>query len=176
MSQPETLPTQRRALYLMAKPPVDRLRDLAGLARRCRQRPLDLAHVTLLGLGDLPVPACGRLARLTEAMDGFAGTAFPLSFDHIGEVRVVALRFSKPMRSARRFQRELGRFLLARGVDGIGKPPVPHLTINYRRDGLGDEAITPIGWTVQEVQLIESIHGRATHVVHGCWPLTQLLV
>lgn len=162
----------------MAKPPADRLRELAVLARRCRRRPLDLAHVTLLGFGDLAEygQGHGRVARLTELLEGFAGQAFPLRFDHIGEVRVVALRFSKPMRSARRFQRELGRFLLARGVEGIGKPPVPHLTINYRRDGLGDEAITPIAWTVEEVQLIESIHGQARHVVHGRWPLMPLLV
>jgi len=29
----------------------------------------------------------------------------------------------------------------------------------------------PIGWTVDEIILMESIVGKTTHVEHGRWPL-----
>ena len=53
----------------------------------------------------------------------------------------------------------------------LGTTPVPHLTVNYRGDGLGARTTAPIGWAVEEILLVESVVGKATHVVHGRWPL-----
>ena len=50
----------------------------------------------------------------------------------------------------------------------------PHITLAYRPDGLGTEAIIPISWMVEEVLLIESVVGEARHVVHGRWPLVSI--
>lgn len=53
----------------------------------------------------------------------------------------------------------------------LGTTPEPHVTINYRGDRLGAQKITPVGWTVDAILLIESVVGNATHVEHGRWPL-----
>lgn len=167
---------QGRNLYLMAKPTPEPLRNVAALPRRCPRRPLELAHITLLPFADLTRQPPEFLPELIDRMQDFTADAFPVRFDRIREWNAVTLRFGKRMRSARRFQHGLVAFLQARNFCKFGKPPEPHLTISYHRDGLGDEAITPIAWIVEEVLLIESIYGKTTHVVHGRWPLTPLLI
>ena len=52
-----------------------------------------------------------------------------------------------------------------------GTTPEPHITINYRGDRLGAQKMPPIGWTVGEIILMESIVGKTTHVEHGRWRL-----
>lgn len=57
-----------------------------------------------------------------------------------------------------------------------GTTPEPHITINYRGDRLGSQTfgalkLPPIGWTVDEIILMESVVGKTTHVEHGRWPL-----
>jgi RNA 2',3'-cyclic 3'-phosphodiesterase len=52
-----------------------------------------------------------------------------------------------------------------------GTTPEPHITINYRGDRLQPEEMPPIGWTVDEIILMESIVGKTTHVEHGRWAL-----
>src|SRR3546814_10104905 len=42
-----------------------------------------------------------------------------------------------------------------------GTTPEPHITINYRGDRLNAQKIPPIGWTVGEIILTESIVGRS---------------
>jgi 2'-5' RNA ligase len=51
----------------------------------------------------------------------------------------------------------------------LGTTPEPHVTINYRGDRLGSRKIDPIGWTVEEILLVESVVGQTRHIVHGCW-------
>jgi 2'-5' RNA ligase len=52
-----------------------------------------------------------------------------------------------------------------------GTTPEPHITINYRGDRQNAQKMPPIGWTVDEIILMESIVGKTTHVEHGRWPL-----
>ena len=52
-----------------------------------------------------------------------------------------------------------------------GTTPEPHITINYRGDRLNAQKMPPIGWTVDEIILTESIVGKTTHVEHGRWRL-----
>ena len=52
-----------------------------------------------------------------------------------------------------------------------GTTPEPHIAINYRGDRPNAQKIPPIGWTVDEIILTESIVGKTTHVEHGRWPL-----
>jgi len=53
----------------------------------------------------------------------------------------------------------------------LGTTPEPHVTINYAGDRLRGGKMAPIGWTVDEILLVESVVGRATHIAHGRWPL-----
>ncbi|MDR6833159.1 MULTISPECIES: hypothetical protein [unclassified Sphingopyxis] len=63
-----------------------------------------------------------------------------------------------------------------KGADHGRHHPEPHITINYRGDRLGSQTfgalkLPPIGWTVDEIILTESIVGKTTHVEHGRWLL-----
>lgn len=164
-----------RWLYLMAKPPPRALSEVMSQSRKDGRRP-DLAHVTLLRFADLECSSAGFLACLLEAMRGFRHDAFHIGFNRIVESRCVTLRSRRLQREARDFQEDLLRFLEARGLSEAPHAPQIHLTINYRRDGMGGEAIRPFDWCVDEVVVIESISGQSRHVVHGRWPLDRLLL
>jgi len=164
----------RRPLYVMAKPPPAVAAAIAALPRNDPRRPPALLHVTLLTLFDLHTAPTDWLQRLVAALDTFGGTAFPLRFDRIEERGAVTLRTRDPLAPARAFQAALiGCLAASRAPCLPGTTPVPHLTINYRGDGLGGGKTAPIGWTVDHILLIESVVGRTTHVEHGRWPLAE---
>lgn len=165
----------QRWLHLMAKPTPRALAQILDMPRKDGRRP-DLAHVTLLTFVDLERCVAGLLLRLLEAMRGFRADAFHLGFNRIVEGRCVTLRSRRAQQGARDFQEGLTRFLRARGFETFLPPPQVHLTINYRRDGRGAEPIRPVAWCVDEVLLIESLHGKSRHVEHGRWPLGPLLL
>lgn len=164
-----------RKLYLMAKPPRQPLAAILAQPRKDARRP-DLAHVTLLPFADLDDEPDSLVPDLVEAMRGFHARAFHLLFDQVTERHCVTLRSRKSLREARRFQANLARHLASRGFTDFGRAPEVHLTLNYHRDGLGRQTIVPIEWRVDEVLLVESVHGRSLHVEHGRWPLAPLLL
>lgn len=163
----------RNPLYVMAKPPPDVTARIAALPRNDPVRGPELLHVTLLKLFDLHHAPPEWLPAVIAALDTFRGAAFPLAFDRIENRKAVTLRSRAPLPEARAFQAALVRHLLERRAPlMLGTTPEPHLTINYRDDRQGSRKIEPIGWTVEEILLVESVVGKTTHVVHGRWPLT----
>lgn len=165
----------QRWLYLMGKPKPAPLASITALSRY-GGRPAELTHVTLLPFADLVHERADFVPDLLETMRGFEEEAFHVGFNRIVEGQCVTLRARRVQKAAGIFQERLVEFLERRGFEAFEKPPKVHLTINYRRDGQGNEAIRPIEWCVDEVLLIESIHGQARHVVHGRWPLSPLLI
>ncbi len=162
----------RNPLYVMAKPPPEVAARIAALPRNDPKRGPELLHVTLLKLFDLHFAPPEWLPAVIAALDGFEGAAYPLAFDRIETRKAVTLRTRAPLPEARAFQAALVRHLLERRAPlMLGTTPEPHLTINYRDDRQGSRKIEPIGWTVDEILLVESIVGKTTHVAHGRWPL-----
>lgn len=162
----------RNPLYVMAKPPLAVQAQIAALPRNDPGRGADLLHVTLLSLFDVHYAPPEWLPAVMAALDSFIGAAFPLCFDRIENRKAVTLRTRDPLREARVFQAALVRHLLDhRAPMMLGTTPEPHLTINYRGDRLRAAKIPPIGWMVDEIVLIESVVGKATHIPHGRWPL-----
>jgi 2'-5' RNA ligase len=162
----------RNPLYIMAKPPPDAQAQITALARNDPGRGADLLHVTLVSLFDLHYAPPEWLPAVTAALDSFDAPAFPLAFDRIENRKAVTLRTRAPLAEARAFQAALVRHLLERKAPMmLGTTPEPHVTINYRGDRLGSQKIAPIGWTVEEILLVESIVGQTTHVEHGRWRL-----
>lgn len=162
----------RNPLYIMAKPPPEAQARITALPRNDPARGPHLLHVTLVALFDLHHAPPDWLPRTIAALDSFDGPAFPLAFDRIENRKAVTLRARDPLTQARAFQAALIRHLLERKAPlTLGTTPEPHVTINYRGDGLGARKIVPIGWTVEEILLTESIVGKTTHVEHGRWPL-----
>lgn len=159
----------------MAKPTPPSLARVVGL-RRKDGRPPGLAHVTLLSFGNLEERPGGFVRLLLGKMEGFEARAFHVAFDRIIERPCVTLRSRKTLQAAKAFQVGLANHLIARGFASFEKLPEAHLTLNYGRDGLGTEVIRPIEWCVDEVLLIESVHGQARHIVRGRWQLNPLLI
>lgn len=162
----------RNPLYLMAKPPPDIAARIAALPRNDAGRGPELLHVTLMLLFDLAAAPPGWLPAAIAALDSFAAAPFPLAFDRIENRKAVTLRARAPLPEARAFQQSLVRHLLAhRAPLMLGTTPEPHVTINYRGDRLGSQKIEPIGWTVDEILLVESVVGKTTHIEHSRWRL-----
>ncbi|MFD1610290.1 2'-5' RNA ligase family protein [Sphingomonas tabacisoli] len=156
----------------MAKPPPAVAAQIAALPRNDAKRGPELLHVTLALLFDLHRAPPDWLPTTIAALDAFDGTAFPLAFDRIENRKAVTLRTRDPLPEARAFQAALIRHLVsARAPLMLGTTPEPHLTINYGGDRLRAEKIAPIGWTVEEILLVESVVGQTRHVEHGCWKL-----
>ena len=132
----------------------------------------DLLHVTLISLYDLHYAPPEWLPATIATLGRFAAAPFALRFDRIENRKAVTLRTRDPLVEARAFQKALVDHLLARKAPIMdGTTPEPHITINYRGDRLGSQKIPPIGWTVGEIILTESVVGRTTHVEHARWPL-----
>ena len=166
----------RNPLYVMAKPPPEVQAQIAALPRNDPSRGVDLLHVTLISLYDLHYAPPEWLPATIAALDGFAAAPFPLAFDRIENRKAVTLRTRGSLAEARAFQKALVNHLLAAKAPIMdGTTPEPYITINYRGDRLGSETLgkkmPPIGWTVDEIILMESIVGKTTHVEHGRWRL-----
>ena len=162
----------RNPLYIMAKPPSDVAVRIAALPRNDPGRGPELLHVKLMSLFDLHYALSEWLPAVQAALDSFAGAAFPLAFDRIENRKAVTLRTRDPLPEARAFQASLVRHLVERRAPMmLGTTPEPHLTINYHGDRLRGEKTAPIGWTVDEILLVESVVGKVMHVERGRWPL-----
>lgn len=162
----------RNPLYIMAKPPPAIQQQITALPRNNSSRGPHLLHVTLVALFDLHHAPPDWLPRVIAALNSFDGPAFPLHFDRIENRKAVTLRTRDPLTEARAFQRQLmNHLVLHKAPFTEGTTPEPHVTINYRGDRLNAQKTAPIGWTVNEIILTESIVGKTTHAEHGRWPL-----
>ena len=158
-------------LYLMAKPSDEVRTQTIATGRVDPFRDAGLLHMTIQPLCDLATLPAGVAAWVAGLLNGQL-PSFQLVFDRIVEsARTVSLRGSQPAEGAIAFQRAIVSALIERGFPVPPYRLVPHVTIAYHCDGLGSEAILPIHWSVQEVLLVESVVGRARHIVHGRWGL-----
>lgn len=157
----------KRPLYVMAKPEPPLARHIWRHPRSDKRRPPELLHITMLRLVDLALFPPETLDNLRRVMAAFEAAPFRVAFDRIEERHVVALRGSEPMRGALACQKKLAGFVRANGFSFIGRPPEVHITMSYRRDGLGLGSFDPVSWTVEELLLVESIFSEARHVVHA---------
>ena len=164
----------RNPLYVMAKPPPEVAARIAALPRNDPKRGPELLHVTLLKLFDLHHAPPDWLPAVIAALDAFEGHSLPARLRPDRDPQGGNAPHPRPLPEARAFQAALVRHLLERRAPlMLGTTPEPHLTINYRDDRLGSRKIDPIGWTVNEILLVESVVGKTTHVEHGRWPLAE---
>ena len=141
---------------------MSKLRLEFGRRVRERRQALGLTQAQLAERADLSLDMVGRVER----------GAHGLAFDRVELRKAVTLRSRAELSEARAFQKALLGHLLARRAPlMLGTAPEPHLTINYRGDRLGAQRIAPIGWTVDEILLVESVVGKTTYVEHGRWQL-----
>jgi 2'-5' RNA ligase len=157
----------KRPLYLMVKPPPEVLprfaRERAALGIDPASYSLDRLHSTFLRLGETS-PATLTLAR--RALDDLRAEPFAIGFDSVdGNL----LKGCKGLRALNAFQRKLAGHMLARGCPVIAHSFWLHLCLTYTDPVPARRLkVAPIGWTVDEIQLIESVHGQGRHIEHGC--------
>lgn len=169
-------PQPQRPLYLQVKPACEAASRIAALARNDPGRGADLLHMTVFALVDLVEWSEDFIPAFQRTMEGFDAGVFDVQFDRIVERKAVTLRSSKRQKGALALQWLLRAHFEAREFRFFGAAPDPHVTINYKGDGLGNEAIRPIGWAVEEILLVESVYGQARHIEHGRWPLRRRLI
>lgn len=149
-----------------------RLRDDAIMPGRSVDA--DRLHVTLHHLGDFvdQVPA-----NLLPAASAAAATVkmqpFEAVFDRVGGTRgSFLLRASDELVAMRAFRQALSIALIKAGLrDRIGSVFNPHVTLSYDFSDVPERAIDPIGWTVRQFVLIESLLGEHRHIERGRWPI-----
>lgn len=151
-----------RPLYLFAKPPQAMLPGLARLRAEFgieSRYAIDRLHSTFLPLGESNPET---IATARGILRGFHADPFEVAFDH---VEGATLKPRKGLRGPGVFQRALARHF---AVSGFPLPDYDfglHLNLDYGSPSDRRASITPLGWTVEEILLIESGHGR--HIVHG---------
>lgn len=169
-------PQPQRPLYLQVKPAPAAASRIAALPRNDPGRGAELLHMTVFALVDLAEWAEDFIPMFHRTMEGFDAGVFDVQFDRIVERQAVTLRASKRQKGAQALQWLLRAHFEARDFRFFGAAPDPHVTINYKADGQGNEAIRPIGWTVEDIILVESVYGQARHIEHGRWPLRPRLL
>jgi 2'-5' RNA ligase len=155
----------------MAKPPagtagdIARRRDSLGIDSRYDRRRF---HMTLLPLWDSCATSPALFALLDQAVASLSAEPLPIAFDKLSRNALVC---SAGTRNVRAFQRQLVRRLIAFGLPIPAYRFNPHLSLAYGAAPEREIATPPIGWLIDELLLIRSIHGEGRHELLHRWPL-----
>lgn len=177
-------PTDR--LFFAVYPVAPARERLARLAQALRERHRlqgrafapERLHVTLAMAGDhVGLPPL-VLERAVAAGAAIHGAPFELSFDRVETFartrnRPCVLRARDGVAALAALHEALEHALQEAGLVARAERPYrPHLTLQYDDRGIPEEAIEPIGWTVNEVVLMRSLLGRSQHVALARWWLS----
>jgi 2'-5' RNA ligase len=131
-------------------------------------------HVSLFFLGESPELAV-RIA--CEAAAEIRTSPFDVLFDRSVTFRgkpgnqPSVLTGDDGLDRLKSFRRTLGLAMASNGLRFLAKKDfTPHITLMYAEHDVEEHPIEPIGWTVNEFVLIQSMHG---HVHLGRWPLQK---
>ncbi len=157
-------------LYVMAKAPAEQGQHL----RACRRThglnehyPPDQFHSTMLNLGRANSWPPENLGRLKMALAAVEFSPFNVVFD---EIDGMLLRGGVGASVAKAFHHTLWRAASNCGVELPLHNFWLHLSLAYKGEGRSRARIEPIGWRVEEFQLVRSDHG---HTQLGCWRLVD---
>jgi 2'-5' RNA ligase len=183
---------QRHDLYFFVRPPEHVAEAAALLWQRSRLRqqrgpgkpmPRERLHLTLQPLGsfsgsipqsiiDLAMAAGNllehapfdvRLNLLQSRGGTVAGAAGTVELSGLG----------RNVQSLRAFQRALGNAMRCAGFAQaqILRHFTPHMTLDYCTEAVPRSEVAPLAWTVNEFELVDSLHGKSQHEVLAGWPL-----
>jgi 2'-5' RNA ligase len=156
----------------MVKPPEDEAVQIEG-----RRRDLGISssydryrfHSTVLPLGDVTAYPDSHLDALDRMVRSLEVSPFPVRFDHLHSNALIG----KGMTAYRRWQRALSSLLKSKGLPTLPYRFRPHVSLDYGAPVDRTIPIDPVGWLVEELLLIRSIHGKGQHVVMTRWPLVS---
>jgi RNA 2',3'-cyclic 3'-phosphodiesterase len=181
-------PAPRDHLFLAIFPDDSTAGNIAKLASRLRtthglgnkQLATNRFHVSLYSLGTHSgVPGIVVRAASKAAVAVAVQTLpFKVRFNRMGSFsgnpgnRPFVLRASSDNAALMEFHRHLGAELGKCGFpyDGNSKF-TPHMTLLYSEQGVAEESIEEVGWTVNEFVLVHSLLGKTRHIPLARWML-----
>ncbi len=177
----------RDRLFFAIKPPAELapvIQDLAERERRgwaLKGRPLsaERLHATLFafplrrGAPAELVALLGRVAAEVEAAPFMVGFSQVRSYDGPKRSHAFVLRGEgRETAALTAFQARLHATLVRHGCAPDWPMRFdPHVTLLYDRRVVGEYAVAPVRWTVQDFVLVHSLVGRTQHIECGRWPL-----
>lgn len=175
-------PTERLFFALLPPPAVAEAAyalalHLRGGLPQARLVAAGRLHVTLHYLGEyagLPPSLPDRAARAAQALSMAPTSAV---FDRVGsfggqrrERPGILLGQGEGIAGVVELQRRLGESLVRQGLPADTRF-TPHMTVLYDRASVPEQAVTPLGWQVEEFCLLRSVRGEGAYRVEGRWPL-----
>jgi 2'-5' RNA ligase len=156
-------------LYLMIKPYAEQAGMMDGLRRKhdlSRNYAVDRFHMTLVPFGDIRTISPQSLDRIRHAAASLQAEPFEVTLNRISGNALVGSR----MQALRDFQRSLMTRLEAFGIDLPDYAFKPHASLTYEEWKSRNILVSPISWQVQQLLLINSIHGKG-HILLDSWDL-----
>lgn len=162
------------ALYLFLSPPppvceaIARHRDLPGMARK--PIPDDRLHMTVGGFGSFDETPQAGIEWVKSRLSAVTLPSFRLCLDMLIRPAGRALLMpSEPPAGLGRLQRAL---TVQFGIHPSSWRDIrAHVTLGYGGPPARTSAIDPIGWTADDLRLVESLAGEGRHIVHATWTL-----
>jgi 2'-5' RNA ligase len=162
------------ALYLFLSPPppvceaIARHRDLPGMARK--PIPDDRLHMTVGGFGSFDETPQAGIEWVRERLSAVTLPSFRLYLDTL--IRPAGRALLIPSEAPAGFGRLQQALTAQLGIHRTSWRDIrPHVTLGYGGSRARTEAIDPIGWTADDLRLVESIVGEGRHIVHAAWTL-----
>ncbi|WP_447728005.1 2'-5' RNA ligase family protein [Sphingomonas koreensis] len=141
---------------------MDRLRLQYGLSRNYAS---DRFHITLLPFGDIRTLPPHDLMCIRHAAASLQAEPFDVTLNRISGNALVGNR----MRVLRNFQRALLVRLNTVGID-VDYGFDPHASLTYQPWQQRNISVPPISWRVEQLLLVNSVHGVGHELVDS-WPL-----
>jgi 2'-5' RNA ligase len=164
---------QSQPIYIMAKPPSTPRRQIEQLRRTLdidNRYGAEKLHSTLLPLGDGRDLPQTSFERIRIAVESLCAEPFDVAFDRVQGNALVGGRALAGLRS---FQNSLAQRLRAFGLLIPEYDFHPHISLTYGQYRERNISLPPIRWTVDEILLVRSIHGRGRHEVLHRWSLVS---
>ncbi len=169
-------------LFFAVYPDPETAGRIAALVEGLRRRhglvapafPPERYHVTLYGLGVYEAAPAAVLEGARAAAEAIAIPPFDVELSHVvswgrGQgKRTLVLVGGEGVAGLEQVRAEL-EIEVPRLLPDLKPPPPfnPHMTVLYDPRVVAEEAIEPIRWRVDELVLVDSLHGRGRHLRLG---------
>jgi 2'-5' RNA ligase len=136
----------------------------------------DRYHISLFSFGEHNGLPPRLVAEVMKAAAAIEASPFDVAFDRAksfygGKQRPLVLCGGDGLARLVALQRTIDVAMQKARLGRTKQQFVPHVTLLYDENGIEEQPIERIGWTVTEFVLIHSLLGRSQYVPLGRWPL-----
>jgi 2'-5' RNA ligase len=171
-------------LFLAVLPETQARPRIEGTAQQLRNRhelkgrllAPDRYHISLFSFGEhngLPPRLVSEVMKAAAAIEA---SPFDVAFDRAvsfygGKQRPLVLCGGDGLAKLVALQRFVDVAMQKARLGRAKQQFVPHVTLLYDENGIEEQPIERIGWTVTEFVLVHSLLGRGQYNILGRWPL-----